>query len=136
MIDPTFCQTITLYNHYSDDGGKTQHKWLRTVLDNCYFGVVSAAKSGNLSKDGSDSFVCRIPQTPKFKFLYQGVEGTFTLAPGDIIVRGGVADEISDTNGNRPADILHKYKGNAFTIQSVSTNTSLPYAQHYRTSGV
>ena len=135
MIDPTFTDTITLYNHYADGSDKAKHGWMRTVLRNYYFGTVSAAKSRNLSKDGSDSFVCRIPQSPRFTSLYQGVVGTFTLSPGDIIIKGDVSDEISDTNGNRPADILCKYRGNAFTVQNVSINTHLPFTQHYRASG-
>ena len=135
MIDSTFIDTITLYNHYTDDSDKPRRKWGRIVLKNCYFGKVTGKNSANLSLTDADAYVCRIPKSSLYVNLYLGKEDTFSLAEGDVIVRGEVLDEISDTAGNRPADIIKKYNGNAFEVKNVSINTHLPFAQHYRASG-
>jgi hypothetical protein len=135
MIDPTFIDTITLYNHYTDNSDKPKHKWGRIVLKNCYFGKVTGKNSTNLALTDADAYVCRIPKSPFYVELYQGNINTFSLAEGDVIVKGEVSDEISDTAGNRPADIIKRYSGNAFQVKNVSINTHLPFAQHYRASG-
>ena len=33
-------------------------------------------------------------------------------------------------------DKLEKYRGNAFTIKTVAENTTVPYAAHYKVTGV
>ena len=134
MIDPTFVFTITLYNKYQDESKKTC--WKRTVLRNCYFGTVMGEKTNNDTLNTSDTFVCRIPQNSAYIDVFNGENNKFTLKPGDIIIKGAVNDVIADKSGQRPADILNKYRGMAFSVENVSVNTLLPFAKHYRASGV
>ena len=134
MIDPTFVFTITLYNKYQDKGKKTC--WKRTVLRNCYFGTVMGERLNNDTLNTNDTFVCRIPQNSAYSDVFNGENNKFTLKPGDIIVKGTVNDIIADVSGQRPADILNKYRSMAFSVKNVSVNTLLPFAKHYRASGV
>ena len=73
------------------------------------------------------SFVCRIPRNA-VNFI--------ALSPGDIIVRGEIADEIEDVSGKRNSDLLNKYRDAAFTVKAVSDNTQFPFIPHIRASGV
>lgn len=138
MIDPTFNTTITLFNRYevkTDNGIKTQ--WNKTVLENCFFPAVQSTGLSDITLSSSfNNYVCRIPESDKFLADYSGQSGFFTLRPDDIIVRGEVSDVISDTDGQRAADLLNRYNGRAFTVKEVSINTILPDARHYRASGV
>lgn len=137
MIDPTFQFTVTLYNKYVDkSGGRSVITWKRTVLHECYFGTETIKQlNGNVLQQ-ANSFICRIPQNENYTDNYQGESNKFTLRPDDVIVKGEVFDEVGDTQGNRITDLLQKYKGKCFTMRSVSDNTILPYAPHYRASGV
>ena len=66
--------------------------------------------------------MCRIPQK-------------LTINPDDVIVKGEVFDVVEDTEGKRIADLVQKYKGQAFYVREVSDNTILPYFPHIRASG-
>ena len=137
MIDPTFNTTITLFNRYEvkmESG--IEIRWNKTVLANCFFSAVQSTGLSDITLKPSYNYVCRIPENDKFLSDYSGQSGFFTLHPDDIIVRGEVSDVISDTDGQRAADIINKYKGEAFTVKEVSINTILPCARHYRASGV
>lgn len=137
MIDLTFIFTVTLYNKYIDrSGGKTVTMWKRTVIRNCYFGTETVKQiSGNVVTH-ANNFVCRIPADERYTDNYQGEADRFTLTPGDIIIKGEHADEITDVQGERTTDILQRYAGNCFTVKSVSDNTIFSFAPHYRASGV
>lgn len=133
----SFVHTVTLYNKLENRStGLTVISWKRTVLKNCYFGTVLAHTLSDTSLSEQNSFVCRILEDPRFTEDYTGEENSFTLRPGDIIIRGDISDEISDEKGKRPADLLKKYCGRGFMIKAVSINTSLQNGKHYRVSGV
>ena len=137
MTDPTFKFTVTLYNKYEDRStGRTVTSWKRTVLKNCFFGTETARSLNGNILSLADSFVCRIPQSPNYTQDYRGERNSFTLRPGDVIVKGAAEDEIKDEQGHRIEDLLRKYKDISFTVKAVSDNTILPYAPHYRASGV
>ncbi len=137
MIDSTFNSTITLYNRYVDRSGeKAFTTWRRTVLDNCFFQTEANTQLSGTTLSMADSYICRIPEDNRFTEDYVGAEGSFTLKPEDVIVLGEVEDEISDFKGERVADLLQRYHGRSFTVKSVSINTKLPYAKHYRARGV
>ena len=59
----------------------------------------------------------------------------FSFSVGDVIVRGIVSDEIDDIQGSRVSDFLEKYKENAFTVKTITENTAIPYAPHYKVTG-
>ena len=137
MIDPTFNSTITLYNRYTDrSGDKAYTTWHRTVLKECFFKTETVTQLNGNSLSMADSYICRIPEDDRFTEEYMGLEGSFTLKPEDVIVLGEVDDEISDFKGKRIADLLQRYAGRSFTVKSVSINTKLPFARHYRAKGV
>lgn len=132
----TFVYTVTIYNKYVDDSEAFPvERWKRTVLDNCYFGSVREEKQNNNSLVASNSFVCRIPKNKAYSDDFNGENDKFTLSPGDIIVKGNINDIIEDKSGRRTSDLINKYKGKIFTVDSVSDNTLLSYMPHYRAFG-
>lgn len=133
----TFIHTITLYNKYEDrSNGPTVTVWKKTVLENCYFGAVSGKTLSDTTLSEQNNFVCRIPEYDAFTENYSGADNTFTLQPGDIIVKGNISEEISDVRGLRSSDLLRKYAGKSFIVKCVSINTDIPFDKHYRVSGV
>ncbi len=133
----TFDSTITLYNRYTDRSGERAYTtWHRTVLHNCFFQTEAVTQLNGTTLSMADGYICRIPEDERFTEDYVGKEGSFTLQPEDVIILGEVDEEISDFKGKRVADLLQKYAGRSFTVKSVSINTKLPYARHYRARGV
>lgn len=125
---PTFIYTVTLYHQYKEIAdGKSVTKWSKTVLKNCYFGTETVKQLNGTTLSMASSFVCRIPRNA-VNFI--------ALSPGDIIVRGEIADEIEDVSGKRNSDLLNKYRDTAFTVKAVSDNTQFPFIPHIRASGV
>ena len=52
----------------------------------------------------------------------------------EIVVSGEVSDVIEDVSGKRSSDLLERYRGKAFTANSISVNSVLPHAKHIRVS--
>ena len=129
--------SLTLYNRVRNVGadGRTAETWRRRVLTGCSW--VRAHE--RVRDDGivryAASVVCRIPADPDY--LSPGAwdaldapEGTFTLAAGDILVRGAVEDEI--TENFSAAALLKKYeRGGAMVVQSAKENMALSGLAHY-----
>ena len=108
---------ITVYNKYVDNQTNVV-QWFRTVLTDCFWQLSGAEVSvGNVRLD-SKSIVCRIPKNPDFlekqdwiKIPNDQMSEYFTLATGDIIVKGACAEEIDEyTKGHRSTDLLSKYR--------------------------
>ena len=130
-------ETVTLYNRLRIVGedGRAQEAWRRRVLHGCSW--VRAHE--RVRDDGvvryAASTVCRIPASPDYlspgEWDEKGApEGTFTLAAGDILVRGAVEDEI--TEDFSAAALLKKYeRGGAMVVQSAKENTALSGLAHY-----
>ena len=132
-MSDAFIFTVTVFNKYKNKANETS--WKRTVLENCYFGAETAQKlNGNILSPGN-SFVCRIPQNKGYTNKFNGEDNKFTLAPGDVIVKGKITDEIKDVSGSRITDLLQKYKGECFAVKSFSDNTLLRHKPHYRVRG-
>lgn len=137
--------TITVYNRFEDPQTQVV-RWYRTVLENCFWkNDFQRLKMGDVEVK-TDSVVCRIKENPKFLEKQDWVlqpndkmSQYFTLAQGDIIVRGEVADEINEYQaGYRSSNIIEKYKWQGcILIDRVSINTGagrgLP---HYHVEGV
>ena len=68
------------------------------------------------------------------KIPHNGV--AINVAPGDIVVKGKVADAIEDVRDKRANDLLNKYKPDCFTVRTVSANTKIPEDAHYKLTGV
>ena len=105
------------------------------MIGGCYFGAVNGATLSDIAVSENNALICRIPENLAFTEDYTGADGTFTLKPGDVIVKGAVNDIIEDVKGSRISDLLEKYKGRAFKIKAVSINTALSTGRHYRAAG-
>ena len=109
--------TITIYNKYTDT--QTQLvSWYRNVVTDCFWKLDgSTVKVGDVTLD-SKSIICRIPKDDKFlekqewiKLPNDQMGNYFTLAPGDIIVKGECPQEIDEyTSGHRSTDLLGRYR--------------------------
>ncbi len=147
---PWWDKTITIYNKLIDP--TTQRvSWYRTVVNNCFWkaenimfsmGRYGVSTIGVLTEN--KTIICRIPEDERFvdKRTWNDLddrENHFTLANGDIIILGEVADIIDDyTPGQRSTDLMMKYK--AFDecleidtyVNDVQTGVAL---RHYRVVG-
>ena len=129
MINPTFQDTITLYHqhkYFNEETKRYTTEWVRTIHEECYFGTQEAQALNGTTLSLASGYTVRIP--------YNGA--TVQASSGDIIVRGKVTDEISDTQGQRATDLLEKYKPNAFTVRAFKDNTKLSHGAHYKLTGV
>jgi hypothetical protein len=93
-------------------------RWYRTVVTDCFWKLDgSMVTVGDVTLD-SKSIICRIPKDERFlekqdwiKLPNDEMENYFTLAQGDIIVKGVCEDEINEyTSGQRSTDILGRYR--------------------------
>lgn len=109
--------TVTIYNKYTDSQTLIV-RWFRSVVTDCYWHLEgSTVTVGGVTLDAK-SIICRIPKDDRFLEKQDWVKqpnddmgNYFTLAPGDIIVKGECLDEIDEyTSGHRSTDLLNKYK--------------------------
>ena len=128
MINPTFSDTVTVYHQqksYDEKVGKNVTAWVRAVYTSCFWGnQENKVLNGNELSQAS-SYTVRIP--------FCGVALSF--ATGDIVIKGEISDEIADVQGRRKADLLNRYNPDCFVVNTVSYNTKIPQAAHYRLTG-
>lgn len=139
---PFGCDTVTIYNRREtkDANGRTVVTWHRKELPGC-----SWTRKTKHIRDGNalvlaDVTICRIPEHPDYRNpdewdALTAVTNQFTLAPGDIIVRGPVFDLIGPL---LPASALvekHKRRG-AFVVTATKNNVfpGVPL-EHYMAEG-
>lgn len=129
MINPTFCNTVTVYHQEKTVDEATKRnviKWIRKVYHDCFFGTVTAQALNGTTLSVADSYIVRIPASASIS----------PISPGDIVIKGEVADEVSDVAGCRATDVLNRYKPNSFTVRAFSDNTKLKQGAHYKLTGV
>lgn len=108
--------TITVYNKYVNP---LTHviSWFKTVLTDCFWQLTGSEVSiGNTVLD-SKATICRIPEHSKYldkqdwiKLPDDKMGDYFTIAPGDIIVKGDCDFVINEyTSGTKSTDLLNKY---------------------------
>lgn len=137
--------TITIYNK-SVDAQTQVVTWYRHVITDCFWQLSgTTVKIGDVTLD-SKSILCRIPKDPIFLEKQDWIalpndqkKDYFTLAQGDIIVKG-VCEEVIDeyTSGHRSTDLLGKYREYqaCMEITEFSNNTgSGRNNEHYLTRG-
>ena len=110
--------TVTIYNKFTDKQTSVV-KWFRTVIPNdCFWQLTGTElRIGDTVLD-SKSIVCRIPKDDAFlekqdweKLPNDEMNNYFTLAHGDIIVKGECDFEIDEyTKGYRASDLLNHYQ--------------------------
>lgn len=57
------------------------------------------------------------------------------MSQGDIVIYGECTEEITGVSGQTAAQILNRYKPNAFKVTASADNTKFPVAKHYRLGG-
>lgn len=137
--------TVTIYNKYTD--AQTQVvRWYRNEVTDCYWHLEgSTVNVGDVTLDAK-ALICRIPKDDKFLEKQDWVQlpndekgNYFTLAPGDIIVKGICTDEIDEyTPGKRSSDLLGKYREYqaCMEVTDYSNNTGIGRNnEHYLTRG-
>lgn len=137
--------TITIFNRYED--AQTQLiRWYKTEIPNCFWkNNFQSFKMGEVTIK-SDGIICRIPENDKFKEKQEWdaipndkMSKYFTLAHGDIIVRGKVDDVIDEyTSGIRSSDFLAKYKyRGCMVVDNFVINTGIGRGlPHYHVEGI
>lgn len=137
--------TITIYNKFIDN--QTQLvRWYKHVVTDCFWQLSgTTVKVGDVTLD-SKAIVCRIPKDDKFLEKQEWIAlpndqmgNYFTLAQGDIIVKGECAFEIDEyTSGYRSTDLLNTYREYQACMEIIdySNNTGLGRNnEHYLTRG-
>jgi hypothetical protein len=138
--------TITIYNKHEDD---ITHVvlWVRTIVNNVFWKYVWQTMNVGEQVFETNKILCRIPENPNFLQKYEWIRipndlmsNYFTLARGDIIIRGEVNDEIDEyISGKRSTDLISKYKDmqGCFTIEAISLNVgSGRVYPHYLVEGI
>lgn len=109
--------TITIYNRYEDPQTNIV-TWHRFVVDGAFWKASGDEVVIDKSVLNTDSIICRIRKHPAFleKSVWVGIPNDqmsnyFTLAQGDIIIKGEVSDVINEYEaGKRSTDLKKKYK--------------------------
>ncbi len=112
--------TITIYNAFYDSlSGYDICK--RTVVEGVsWHGQTKTTVAGDGGLVAADEFVVRIPSELCGKYVepkaYTGAVGTWTLCPGDIVVKGAAKEE-----NPRPKELFDKYS-EVLTVVGVTDN--------------
>lgn len=107
---PYWRQTVTHY-HRTDTAAGTA--WVRSIIKNCFFKATTGQSRMSGATLKADGFVCRFSPP---------LSGS-PVSVGDILVRGEVADAISEyMAGSRSTDLLAKYAGDVMVVHAVSHN--------------
>lgn len=137
--------TITVFNKYEDIQTGVI-RWYKTTLSNCFWkNDFQRLKMGEVQVQ-TDGIVCRIPENEKFLEKQDWVNipndmmaNYFTLAQGDIIVRGQVDEDIDEyMSGKRSSDFIEKYKWQGcMVVDRLSINVGIGRGlPHYHVEGV
>ena len=121
MSNPNYVHTITLYRRITDGS------YTRSILHGCFWKAGTAVTQNGVQASQSNVYTVRIPA--------EQVEAGFSVSMGDIVVHGECADSISNTAGNRAAEVLNRNKPEAFKVTVFSDNTSHLMDKHYRIGG-
>lgn len=130
--------SLTVFNRVFDPDTKAT-TWQKTILQNCFYLQNSGLSRSGAEIRANDSYVVRIPASDAYvpqsewESMQSGREGRFTLAPGDLIFKGEIPDEIESGSGN---SLLEQYKPDCFKIQSVYDGTGYGVLGHYMAEGV
>lgn len=137
---PTWTHTVTVLNKRAGrDSADYLDSWKKTVLTDCFWaGKQTRGQSGRMTSSAEvnegASYVLRVPRAPEYRPYREwkvDMEG-FTFSPGDYIIRGEVAEEITPETVQA---VVEKYRPDAFEVQLFKDNTDGPLP-HYRLEGV
>lgn len=140
--------TITVYNQFEDPQTKVI-TWNRYVINGCFWDYQHNKLTVGETVLESNKTICRIRKDDKFleAFEYRQIpndqkENYFTLAKGDILIKGEVDDEINEyERDHRSTDLIKKYKDlqGCIEIDRVSINANggrAGMSEHYLVEGL
>lgn len=138
--------TVTVFNKFTDPTTKVVI-WYKTVIDGTFWKYVGDKINIGKTVLETNNIICRIRKDEKFLEPYQWskkpndtMKNYFTLARGDIIIKGEVEDTIDEyASGKRSNDIIAKYKQlqGCMTIEEVAINVGAGRCnEHYLVKGI
>ena len=135
-------ETVTLYNRRRTTGadGKTAETWVRRVLTDCSWVRTHERVRSETEVGYTSSVTCRIPASsdylpPDQWDALSDPAGKFTLAAGDVLVFGEVADEVSAALPIGELVKKHERRG-AIVVSSAKDNSRNGILPHYAARGV
>ena len=145
VYPPWWDTTVTIYNKH-EDKQTNMVTWYRTVVEGAFWKYIGNKVTVGDTTLQSDNTICRIREDSRFlePFEWQALgnderDEYFTLAGGDIIIKGEVSDTISEyTKGQRSTDIVAKYKKlqGCMEIEQVTIDTgNVLNSEHYHVIG-
>ena len=146
IYPPWWDTTLTIYNKYEDKQTNVI-TWYRNVVHKSFWKYIGNKVMVGETVLETNSTICRIPYSEKFleKFQWEQLPNDqmsefFTLAQGDIIIKGEVDDILDEyTKGHRSNDLLNKYKGlqGCIVIDHYAINTGVARcSEHYMVTGI
>ena len=139
--------TITVYNKFQDP--QTQVViWYRTVVTGAFWKDIGEKITVGRTVLETNDIICRVRKDSRFLEKYQWLQkpndemsNYFTLAKGDIIVKGEVTDGIDEyvTSGIRSTALISKYKQlqGCMTIEEIALNVGPGRCnEHYLVKGI
>lgn len=138
---PTFRHTVTLLNRLDGrDSPNHLDRWKKTVLRRCaWTEQQTQSPSGRLSTaaevNESAAYLARVPPSDDYRPYneWKGDMEGFTFSPGDYLILGELAEEVTAENvlavvdGRRP---------DAFEVTLFRDNSGTGYLDHYRVEGM
>ena len=137
--------TVTIYNQFTDTQTDVV-KWYRTVVNDCFWQLTGTTVTvGEVILD-SKAITCRIPKDDRYLDKQDWIAlpndemgNYFTLAQGDIIIKGECSEVINEyVKGHRSTDLLGKYREYqaCMEITQFSNDTGTGrHNEHYHTRG-
>ena len=130
-------ETITVFNKRLDST-TGDYVYIPTVISGVSWYSQIATAVDNMGLHAADKFIIRIPTNADFggsqyvdeiEYKYSpGIDGMFTLAQGDVIVKAAV-------EGPMTLAQLHENYSECFTVLGVTDNRRAPNAPHWRVIG-
>lgn len=137
--------TLTVFHKYEDKLTRVVN-WYSHKLDDCFWKYIGNKLTISNVTINSEQITCRIPKNELYLEPFEWEQLTaeekqtyFTIAPGDIIVKGEVKDTIDEyTSGHRSTDIIKKYKAlqGCMQVGRVAIDTGVGRCcEHYFVTG-
>lgn len=121
-MNPNYVHTITLYQRQQDGS------YIRSVLAGCFWKAGIALTQSGTNASQTNTYTVRIPADK--------VPAEFSVSTGyDFVVLGECKDAVSNETGQRAAEIISRYKPNAFKVSAFSDNTGHMLDKHFRLGG-
>ena len=138
--------TLTIYNKFTDPQTQVV-RWYKTVVEGAFWKYVGEKINIGNTVFETNNIICRIRKDDRFLEKHQWLNVPndqmskyFTLAKGDIIVKGEVDDEINEyQSGHRSNDLIAKYKElqGCMSIDKMAVNVGAGRCdEHYYVRGI